>query len=227
MPWTDVSQLTGAILVIVGAILPIVNPPGDAPIFLRMTHGSDEETRAMLAQHIALYSFALLLGSMMFGSFVLRLFDLSIPVVQVAGGAVVCALGWNLLNDDSKPPDVTVDPRQASLAAMGRAFYPLTMPLPVDPGVMSVAVTLGANHAHTLEKVLVQLLAAVIGAAIVSSSVLLTYRYAERFAHWIGHRGMMIVLRLSAFIVLSIGVQIAWNGIKALLAQVGISAHAQ
>jgi multiple antibiotic resistance protein len=82
MPWTDVTQLTGAILVIVGAILPIVNPPGDAPIFLRLTYGSDEETRKMLAQHIATYSFALLLGSMLFGSFVLRLFDLSIPVVR-------------------------------------------------------------------------------------------------------------------------------------------------
>ena len=227
MPWSDFTQLAGAILVIVGAILPVVNPAGDAPIFLRLTHGADDATRRMLARHIALYSFALLLGSMLFGSFVLRLFDLSIPVVQVAGGAVVCALGWNLLNDDSKVADIADDPRQASLVAMGRAFFPLTMPLTVDPGVMSVAVTLGANHAHTLERVLIQLLAAIFGAAIVALSVLLTYRYAERFAHWIGHRGMMIVLRLSAFIVLSIGVQIAWNGVKALLLQIGIPAHAQ
>lgn len=221
MPWTDFTQLTGAILVIVGAILPVVNPPGDAPIFLRMTYGCDDATRKTLARHIALYSFALLLGSMLIGSFVLRMFDLSIPVVQVAGGAVVCALGWNLLNDDSKPPDLG-DATQASVAAMAQSFYPLTMPLTVDPGVMSVAVTLGANHAHTLERVLIQLLAAVIGAAIVAVTVLLTYGYAERCAHWIGHRGMMIVLRLSAFIVLSIGVQIAWNGVKALLMQVGI-----
>jgi multiple antibiotic resistance protein len=221
MPWTDFTQLTGAILVIVGAILPVVNPPGDAPIFLRMTYGCDDATRKMLAQHIALYSFALLLGSMLFGSFVLRMFDLSIPVVQVAGGAVVCALGWNLLNDDSKPQNLG-DASQASVAAMAQSFYPLTMPLTVDPGVMSVAVTLGANHAHTLERVLIQLLAAVIGAAIVAVTVLLTYRYAERLAHWIGHRGMMIVLRLSAFIVLSIGVQIAWNGVKTLLLQAGI-----
>ena len=227
MPWSDFTQLAGAILVIVGAILPVVNPPGDAPIFLRMTHGCDAATRNTLARHIALYSFALLLGSMLFGTFVLRLFELSIRVVQVAGGAVVIAIGWNLLNDESKPVDIDVDPREASLVAMTRSFYPLTMPLTVDPGVMSVAVTLGANHAHTLEKVLIQLLAAVIGAAIVAVSVQLTYRYAGRFAQWLGHRGMMIVLRLSAFIVLSIGVQIAWNGIKALLLQIGIPAHAQ
>ena len=110
MLWSDFTQLGGAILLIVGAILPVVNPPGDAPIFLRMTHGCDDATRRALASRISLYSFAMLLGSMLIGSFVLRMFDLSIPVVQVAGGAVVCALGWNLLNDDSKPPDVGADP---------------------------------------------------------------------------------------------------------------------
>jgi multiple antibiotic resistance protein len=108
---------------------------------------------------------------------------------------------------------------------MARSFYPLTMPLTVDPGVMSIAVTLGANHAHTLERVLIQLLAAISGAIIVALAIWFTYRYAERFAQWIGHRGMAIVLRLSAFIVLAIGVQIAWNGIKALLLEVGIPAH--
>lgn len=226
MLWSDFTQLGGAILLIVGAILPVVNPPGDAPIFLRMTHGCDAATRRALASRVALYSFAMLLGSMLIGSFVLRMFDLSIPVVQLAGGAVVCALGWNLLNDDSKPPDVGADPSQASVAAMARSFYPLTMPLTVDPGVMSVAVTLGANHAHTLERVLIQLLAAIIGAVIVSLAIWLTYRYAERLAQWIGSRGMAIVVRLSAFIVLAIGVQIAWNGVKALLLEIGIPAHA-
>ncbi len=226
MLWTDFTQLTGAILLIAGAILPVVNPPGDAPLFLRMTHGCDEATRGTLARHIALYSFALLLGSMLFGSFVLRMFDLSIPVVQIAGGAVVCALGWKLLNDEAQPDKTAIDPSQATRTALAQSFYPLTMPLTVDPGVMSVAVTLGANHAHTLERVFIQFLAAIIGAAIVALSVLFTYRYAERVAKWIGHRGMMVVLRLSAFIVLSIGVQIAWNGVKALLSQIGIPAQA-
>jgi multiple antibiotic resistance protein len=224
MVWTDFTQLFGAILVVVGAILPVVNPPGDAPIFLRLTAGSDEATRASLAKAIALYSFALLLGSMLFGSFILRLFELSVAVIQVSGGAVVCALGWKLLNDDPKSPEVTVDPRQASAVALARAFYPLTMPVTVDPGVMSVAVAVGANHAHTLDRLLVQILAAVIGAGIVALSVLITYRYAQAFAARIGHKGMMVMLRLSAFIVLSIGVQIGWNGVKALLKEVGIPA---
>jgi multiple antibiotic resistance protein len=151
MIWSDFGQLTGAILLMVGAVLPVVNPLGDAPIFLAMTPGCDELTRADLAKRIAFYSFILLLGSMLLGSFVLRLFGLSLPVVQVAGGAVVCALGWKLLAENPKPADVTIDLVHANLMALGRAFSPLTMPLTIDAGVISVAITVGANHAHTFE----------------------------------------------------------------------------
>ena len=87
---------------------------------------------------------------------------------------------------------------------------------------MSVAVAVGANHSHTLDGLLIQFMAAVIGTGIVGLSILVTYRYAGRFAARLGHQGMSVVVRLSAFIVLSIGVQIGWNGVKALLLEIGI-----
>jgi multiple antibiotic resistance protein len=223
MIWSDFGQLTGAILLMVGALLPVVNPLGDAPIFLRMTPGCDELTRADLAKRIAFYSFILLLSAMLLGSFVLRLFGLSIPLVQVAGGAVVCALGWKLLAaENPKPGDVTTDLIHAKAIALGRAFAPLTMPLTIDAGVISVAITVGANHAHTFKHAMIQLLASVIGAGIIALSILLTYRYAQRVGKRIGHTGMIVVVRLSAFIMLCIGVGITWNGVKALLAEIGI-----
>ena len=221
MIFTDFSQLTSAVLLIVGALLPVVNPLGDAPIFLRMTSGCDEATRAVLAKRIAFYSFLLLLGAMLLGSYVLRLFGLSIPMVQVAGGAVVCALGWKLLAAESpKPAEADPDPTHARAIALGRAFTPLTMPLTIDAGVISVAITLGANHSRTFEHTIIEWLAAAIGPGIVALSILLTYRYAYRVGLWIGHTGMMVVVRLSAFIVLCIGVEITWNGVKVLLAQI-------
>jgi multiple antibiotic resistance protein len=223
MLWTDFAKLIGAILLVVGAVLPVVNPLGAAPLFLHMTHGCDSETRAELARRIAFYAFVLLFGSMLLGSLVLRLFDLSIPVVQVAGGAVVCALGWNLLGStDPAPIAPAPDTDRAKVTALAQAFYPLTLPLTIDPGAISVAITVGANHAHTVERVIMQVVAAFIGTGIVAASILLIYRYAARVGKWIGHTGMMVMLRLSAFIVLCIGVQIAWNGIKSLLATVEI-----
>ncbi len=224
MIWADLTQLTGAVLSMVGALLPVVNPPGDAPIFLAMTPGCDEPTRAALAKRIAFYSFALLLGSMLLGSFVLLLFGISIPVVQVAGGAVVCALGWKLLTETPKPADLTMDAAHANLIAFGRAFAPLTMPLTIDAGVISVAITLGANHARTFEHALIQVIASVIGAGIISFTILLAYRYAQPVGQRLGHTAMTVLVRLSAFIMVCIGVGISWNGVKALLAEIGIPA---
>ncbi|MGZ0655394.1 MarC family protein [Coraliomargarita sp. W4R72] len=217
------SHLASAILLILGALLPVVNPLGDAPIFLKMTPGCDEPTRTYLAKRIALYSFFLLLGSLLLGSFVLRMFGLSIPIVQVAGGAVVCALGWQVLSDIPKSDDVALDAIHAKTFALGRAVSPLTLPMTIDAGAISVAIAVGANHASSFQFAIIQFLASFIGAGIVALSILLTYRYANRIGDWIGHTGMTLVVRLSAFIMLCIGVGITWNGIKGLLLEIGMS----
>jgi len=218
----ELTQLSAAVLLIVGAVLPVVNPLTDAPIFLRMTIGCDEPTRSLLASRIALYSFFLLLGSLLLGSFLLRVLGISIPVVQVAGGAVVCGLSWSLLADSPKPSEVTMDAIHAKTFALGRIITPLTLPMTIDAGSISVAITVGANHAHSIKSAAIQLVAAVIGAAILSMTILLTYRYAHRVSKHIGNIGMKVIVRLSALIMLCIGVSISWNGIKGLLLEIGI-----
>lgn len=219
----DIGHFLTALLLVVGGLLPIVNPLGSAPMFLAMTRGADLATRQALAARIAVNSFILIMGSLIFGAYVLKVFGLSVPVVQVAGGAVLCALGWNLLNqdDDGAPPSTTanVDTSKALL----RAFYPLTLPLTVDPGAISVAITIGANHAHGVQRVIIGFLAGITGTALISLSVWLAYRYAQRVAHWLGHTRLMVVLRLSAFIVLCIGVGITWNGIKGLATELSFA----
>jgi multiple antibiotic resistance protein len=219
--WSDLKQLVGATLLVVGAVLPVINPLGDAPLFLQLTEGLDRATRDRLATKVSGYSFGLLLGSMLFGSFFLRLFDLKLAIVQVAGGAVVCALGWRLLNqDDSKKPPGEAPARVPDQLA--RALYPLTLPLTVDPGAISVAITVGVNHADNIRSVVIKLVAAVISSVVIAVVILVTYRYAWSISRWVGQRWMTVVVRLSAFIVLCIGVQIVWNGVTALAEEIGI-----
>jgi multiple antibiotic resistance protein len=216
----DARHFLTALLLVVGGILPIVNPVGSAPMFLAMTHGASESTRGVLALKVAVNSFILIMGSLIFGAYVLKVFGLEVAVVQVAGGAVLCALGWNLLNSE---PVMQVDTPATPDVVLLRAFYPLTLPLTVDPGAISVAITIGANHARGVERVVIALLAGITGTAIIAGSVWLAYRYAERVAKWLGHTRMMVVLRLSAFIVLCIGVEITWNGVKELASGVSFA----
>jgi multiple antibiotic resistance protein len=150
---------------------------------------------------------------------VLDFFGVSIPAVQVAGGAMVCAIAWSMLNNPtahaavngSAPPPITTD------ALNQRAFYPLTMPLTVGPGSISVAVTLGANQDPGVRALVVTTLAHVIGIMIITVAVYLCYRYAEKILGKLGPTGTGILVRLSAFILLCIGVQIGWNGIHGLV----------
>ncbi len=91
------------------------------------------------------------------------------------------------------------------------------MPLTVGPGSISVAITIDANHPHSVRSLLINGPAILIGVTLVAATVFVTYRYADRLSRMIGETGMNVLLRLSAFILLCIGVQIAWNGASTLL----------
>src|SRR3984885_4662615 len=135
------------VLLAVGALLPIVDPLGGAPIYLAMTASLTHEERRRMAKAVAINSFLLLIASALIGAYVLDFFGLSIPAVQVAGGIVVCAIGWSLLNSPNSPPALQRNGAHTTTPddLTQRAFYPMTMPLTVGPGSISVALTLGAN----------------------------------------------------------------------------------
>jgi multiple antibiotic resistance protein len=214
----DLAHLVTIFLLVIGALLPIVNPIGSAPMFLAMTAGADRETRVALSQRVAANAFLLLMASLAFGNFVLRVFGLTVPVVQFAGGLVLCALGWKLLSADT-PAVRTPDGEPVRYDAAANAFYPLTMPLTVDPGAIAVAVTIGANHSHHVDLLVAGIIGATFAVLVIAITVGVSYRYAGDISKWLGHTRMTALLRISAFIVLCIGVQITWNGVKGLLGQ--------
>ena len=137
------------VLLVIAALLPIVNPLSSAPIFLAMTTWCSTDIRQALARRIAVNGFTLLLVSIFIGSHILAFFGISLPVVQVGGGLLVAATGWRLL--DSRADQLTAADATpwAPDEIVRRAFYPLTLPLTVGPGSISVAITLGANTTRT------------------------------------------------------------------------------
>jgi multiple antibiotic resistance protein len=137
--------------------------------------------------------------------------------VQVAGGLVLVASGWRLLQqgDDSKAREQQSGVSEDVL--LTRAFFPLTMPLTVGPGTISVAITLGAKSAGSGD-VLQESVGALAGVILVAASIYLSYRYADRLLSVLGEAGRDVFLRLSAFILLCLGVQIVWNGYSAMAA---------
>jgi multiple antibiotic resistance protein len=214
----DTLQNTlNAFLLVYAALFPIVNPIGSAPLFLRMTRGCSPDERRTLAFSVARNSFFLLLGSLFIGSHVLEFFGITLPVVRVAGGLVVAAFGWQLLHAPEVPDAdlAKVEPTGPSVDA----FYPLTMPLTVGPGSMSVAMTLGSQRptpAADLAHLAILGGAAIAGLAAIALTIFISYRFADRIIAFLGTRGTDVVMRLSAFILFCIGIQIVWNGCSVL-----------
>jgi multiple antibiotic resistance protein len=161
---------------------------------------------------------------MFIGSHVLEFFGITLPVVRIAGGLVVTAFAWKLLHSgaDPDPPPATAGAGGAGIAgkpvSIDDAFYPLTLPLTVGPGSIAVAITLGSQRPNAAEPAEFVLLAgaAILGLIAIVATVYVCYRYADRLVSVLGDSGTNVMVRLSAFILLCIGIQIIWGGWSAL-----------
>jgi multiple antibiotic resistance protein len=141
----------------------------------------------------------------------------------------VAVSGWKLLNDNSQDSSIptqvakTYDEDLPDEEIKARSFYPMSFPLTVGPGTIAASITLGANTPTRLLDWVISVGSAALGAALTALVIFLCYNYAHKLVNLMGRLGTMVVLRLSAFILLCIGIQIFWSGMSALLAEAGIS----
>ncbi len=203
------------VLLVFAALFPIVNPVGMAPIFATMTFPYSSDVRRTMALRIAINGIVLLVASIFIGSYILEFFGISIAAVQFGGGLVVTVAGWHILNRRTDVADRQSDAPGHSSEILSKAFYPLTLPLTVGPGSIAVAITLGSNaHSETHLQLILTSLAAVVGSMLIGLAIYLSYRYADKLEHLLGSTGTSVLIRLSAFIVLCIGIQIMFNGLE-------------
>jgi len=214
-------ELLQKALVVFATLTPIINAPGMAPIFLSMTEGYTPMSRSRAAGQIAVSGFLLVIGSVLIGSRLLAFFGVSLPVLRIGGGMLVAATAWRLLRSDSPRPLHGPLNQKASEEGAGissvSAFYPLTFPLTVGPGTISVSMSLGAEFHTKRLPVLVGLVALVLGTALAAAVIYLSYRFAGALVRTLGETGTIVFLRLASFILLCIGIQIGWTGISELI----------
>jgi len=215
------NAVASAFLLTFAALFPIVNPLEAAPFFLGLTAGLSPADRRVLARKAAVNGFALLLGSMALGPWLLEFFGIELPVVRIAGGLVVTALGWKLLSAESWSEHAIGEAPQGVPGRRVGSFYPLTMPLTVGPGSMSVAITIGSRKPAgfpQLSQLAEHATGAVLGVVAIALCIFLAYRFAETIGRLLGATGLEVLVRLSAFILMCIGIEIFWNGYSALIA---------
>jgi multiple antibiotic resistance protein len=199
------------------ALFSIVNPLGGAFIFLGATQHLTPDAREHLARWVAIYSFIILNASLYVGGYVLEFFGISMPVLRVAGGLVIAAAGWAMLNATDDAPEKSAAVPAEALDVSRMAFYPLTMPFTTGPGTISVAVSLGTNRPDDARDIVLFLIGATLATASLALLIYWLYRSAERVSRAVGRTGTTIIVRLSAFLLFCIGIQVLWYGAEELL----------
>lgn len=202
------------------ALFPVINPIGSSLVFLGMVGVAPPEVYKTLARKIAVATALFLVGMDAAGATVLKLFGLSLPVVQLAGGLVLAFMGWGLLNqkEASGAPNPALQANDLH-SLQGRIFYPFTFPLTAGPGVLVVTLTLSAHASKgALLHIVFAQLGVLCGMTLMCLAVFISYAWAPKITSRISPSTAHGVLRVIAFVLLCIGVQIAWNGLSSLLA---------
>jgi multiple antibiotic resistance protein len=208
------------------ALLPLINPIGSALIFLGLVGDEPAAVYRQLARKIAISTILFLIVIEFLGSLLLSFFGISLPVVQVTGGIIIAATAWSLLfesdagasnrkkHEEIEGNGSTVDDGD-DLA--GKIFYPFTFPITAGPGTLVVMLTLSARVSN---KGLIETAEGhagiVLAAVVLSASVYFCYAYAPRVIKAVSPSTVHGILRVIAFVLMCIGVQIAWNGIAML-----------
>jgi multiple antibiotic resistance protein len=197
------------------SLFAMINPIGMSSVFLAMTQNCAAERRHKLAYKVAMYGAIFLICSYFIGPFILSFFGISLPYIEVSGGIVVFFSAWAMLNAKSKAS--AEEHKEAAGDQQDIAFFPLTMPLTTGAGSLAVIIALAARYASYQNFSLVGTLSAMAAIIVVMLTVALCYRFSDIIFNKLGHTGTDVISRLSAFILLAIGVDVIWQGILQLI----------
>ena len=201
------------------ALFPVANPVGTGFIINGFLTGLDRSERRSIVRRIAVNYLLIGIGSLAIGHFVLSLFGLSLPIVQLGGGLLICktALQWLGDSDAStgSAPDKPVDPISVRNLE-SRVFYPITFPISIGPGSISVIFTLMAsvNIKDGLGKIIINY--AVIAFVIFLMCLILyvILSQGQKITKKVGVTGTMIINKMVAFFTFCVGIQIIAEGVE-------------
>lgn len=218
---TAIQSFIDMLFIGIIALFPVVNPIGSAFIVNPYLQDLANDDKKRAVRKITLYAFLLCTISLFAGRWILELFGITIPVVQLAGGIMICKIGWEFLSSDKKE-DTTSESHSTQTQTdysqiENKLFYPITFPITTGAGTLSVMFTLSAHSADKhINTYLINTSAILIAIILMCSLVYFFFFNTKRLINLLGPDGEVILNRIIAFLIFCVGLQIAVSGIKAL-----------
>ena len=211
-------------LVFIGiiALFPVVNPIGSSFIISPYFSNLSKADKRKAVTRITFYAFCICTVSLFAGQLILELFGISIPVVQLAGGIMICKMGWENLSSDGSRNSTSGTGEEATLSGYSniedKLFYPITFPVTTGAGTISVLFTLSAHSASAdRTDYYINTGAILLSIIVMCMMVYLFYLNTKNIIKYLSANAEMIFNRISAFLIFCVGLQIAITGIKSLM----------
>ncbi len=199
-------------LITFAALFSVINPLGTVPIFLGLTQGDSKESKNKTAFWASVNVFIILVISFFIGKVILNFFGISIDVLRIAGGVVICSSGFGLLSGTfSKKRGVNKKVTDDAQQRNDIALTPLAIPMMAGPGSMSLLIAMYQDYPQLQDKLLI--VAAIFAVAVTAFLILRSASYISKI---LGASGIVAISRIIGFLVLAIGIQYIINSLLIL-----------
>ena len=202
------------------SLFPVINPIGSALMVTHHFTSLNKQEKRKAVTKIVLYAFFLCVITLFAGHWILELFGITIPVIQLAGGVMICKTGWEFLTDNKSSANKTNGTIElvSKDELQNKLFFPITFPITTGAGTMAVLFTLGAHSANqNFTTYLFNTTALMLSIIVMCVLVYFLYMNTQTLLKYTGSNGEKIINRIVAFLTFCVGLQIAVTGIKALV----------
>jgi multiple antibiotic resistance protein len=189
----------------------MLNPIGNVPVFLGMVQEFDDKTQKRVARRAVTAAFIIITVFCIFGHIIFRMFGITLPAFQIAGGIIVFVIGFQMLNAKENPihSQSKEEKEDRMNASDEMAISPLGIPLLAGPGTISTAMNFVGAEKTVVNGLLV---IGIFGIMCVITYLLFVF---GRKATKNTNPGLLkVVSRIMGLILAVIAVQMLINGIE-------------
>jgi multiple antibiotic resistance protein len=197
-------------LLALSSIFFLVDPFAALPTFLAVTAGQDNKKRLRTAGKASLTAFVILTAFAVAGTYIFRLFGISLPAFEIAGGIILLLIGLDMLEAKRSPTQETSGETHAASTKDDAGIVPMGIPMLAGPGaITSVMVLVGQAHQSPGYWQMLSIFGAI---TITASICYLVLSSATRVAQMLGETGIRILVRIMGLLLVALAVQYFVNG---------------
>ncbi|GGG70102.1 MarC family protein [Edaphobacter dinghuensis] len=185
----------------------LVDPFAALPTFLAVTAGANKQRRRRMAWKASLTALVFLSAFAIAGQYIFRMFGITLPAFEIAGGIILLLIGLDMLEAKRSPTQESSEDTTEAAAKDDAGIVPLGIPMLAGPGaITSVMVLVGQAQTRW------QMAAILISIFITAAICYLVLGNSDKVARALGDTGIRILVRIMGLLLVALAVQYFVNG---------------